>query len=58
MNQKTAQGQRLIDQAKTAVENFINKVRDKYNKKKTEQTHPEIQTTYYAQYYSFLTLCR
>jgi hypothetical protein len=41
MNQKTAQGQRLIDQAKTAVENFINKVRDKYNKKKTEQTHTQ-----------------
>ena len=29
MNQKTIQGQRLIDHAKTAIENFINKVRDK-----------------------------
>ena len=29
MNQKTVQGQRLIDHAKTAIENFINKVRDK-----------------------------
>ena len=31
MNQKTIQGQRLIDHAKTAIENFINKVRDKKN---------------------------
>ena len=35
MNQKTAQGQRLIDQAKTAVENFINKVRDKKTRTNT-----------------------
>ena len=26
MNQKTVQGQRLIDHAKTAIENFISKV--------------------------------
>ena len=38
MNQKTAQGQRLIDQAKTAVENFINKVRDKNKKKASTET--------------------
>ena len=34
MNQKTVQGQRLIDHAKTAIENFINKVRDKKNMEK------------------------
>lgn len=49
MNQKTAQGQRLIDQAKTAVENFINKVRDK-NKKKPAQKHRNTNNNY-----SFLT---
>ena len=37
MNQKTVQGQRLIDHAKTAIENFINKVRDK--KKDMEKTN-------------------
>jgi len=37
MNQKTAQGQRLIDQAKTAVENFINKVRCRDPSARTDQ---------------------
>jgi len=37
MNQKTIQGQRLIDHAKTAIENFINKVRCRDPSARTDQ---------------------
>lgn len=37
MNQKTVQGQRLIDHAKTAIENFINKVRCRDPSARTDQ---------------------
>lgn len=37
MNQRTACGQRIIDQAKTAVENFISKVRSKDPSARTDQ---------------------
>lgn len=37
MNQKTVQGQRLIDHAKTAIENFISKIRSKDPSARTDQ---------------------
>jgi len=37
MNQKTILGQRIIDQAKTAIENFISKVRCKDPSARTDQ---------------------
>ena len=44
MNQKTIQGQRLIDHAKTAIENFINKVRDKKQLAKSQLADPPQKT--------------
>jgi Mg-chelatase subunit ChlD len=35
MNQRTNGGQRIVDQAKTAVENFISKVKNKIAQKKS-----------------------